>query len=443
MKLRKILAGFLAGAVAVGSMVFTASAAEDTTVATNVALSTISMAADSDNVITGFDGYNWAASLSCDDYSKIEMVYDVTTKGDASALALVINSGESDVNGTSWKDAGDWNLATGTDKKLTIDLSALEGKTFSFIGYQLYGSAAGATGTTDITIKSVTLYAASTTEEEPTPDVPAATDPYIYTYDGSPVELTVAASEWAPNGFAAQKNIAFTPTGFTAKTTTFAELKALYSGLTVKDWAVTNLPDDISTDNLSVSIYIQFKSDYSGWKAIYDTSATFADITEIADTDPIMDMGFQINYNLTADNTATYKAGDVITLNGEEEEPTPDTPAEEEGFDQTKADVEAAAESGDILMQTATFGDVEAVRYTKVVSSKEIENAKSVTFTFESKDANGNVIGTGTYTSNKYYTSLMASGAKVDAPENYVFLSLTVKDIPDGVTLKCTGITLS
>ncbi|MBQ7834696.1 MAG: glycoside hydrolase family 127 protein, partial [Ruminiclostridium sp.] len=137
------------------------------------------------------------------------------------------------------------------------------------------------------------------------------------------------------------------------------------------------------------------------------------------------------------------KGENVITLNGEEEEPTPDTPAEEEGFDQTKADVEAAAESGDILMQTATFGDVEAVRYTKVVSSKEIENAKSVTFTFESKDANGNVIGTGTYTSNKYYTSLMASGAKVDAPENYVFLSLTVKDIPDGVTLKCTGITLS
>ncbi len=419
MKLRKILAGFLAGAVAMGSMVFTASAAGDVTLGAPSNGWGASYDADTKAITyTGaWSGYGWWIDSDYSDYDEIVIEYSSSEIGTVKLVVEYSDDSSSD--------------ATSTDTDGTITVEFDDEKKASVKQIYIQNESVGS-----IILDSATVKASA--EDPGTPDVPAATDPYIYTYDGSPVELTVATADWAPNGFAAQNNMALSPTGFTAQTTTFAELKELYSGITVKDWAITNVPDGIVADNIAVSVYVQYKSDWSGWAATDGTSVTFADLTAIADTDPIMAIGFQLNYNLSADDVKTYAAGDKITVNGAEEEP----PAEEEGFDQTKADVEAAAESGDILMQTATFGDVEAARYTKVVSSKEIENAKSVTFTFESKDANGNVIGTGTYTSNKYYTSLMASGNTVSL-DGYVFLSLTVKDIPDGVTLKCTGITLS
>ncbi len=418
MKLRKILAGFLAGAVAMGSMVFTASAAGDVTLGAPNNGWGASYDADTKAITyTGaWSGYGWWIDSDYSDYDEIVIEYSSSEIGTVKLVVEYSDDSSSD--------------ATSTDTDGTITVEFDDEKKASVKQIYIQNESVGS-----ITLDSATVKASA--EDPGTPDVPAATDPYIYTYDGSPVELTVAAADWAPNGFAAQNNMALSPTGFTAQTTTFAELKELYSGITVKDWAITNVPDGIVADNIAVSIYVQYKSDWSGWAATDGTSVTFADLTAIADTDPIMAIGFQLNYNLSADDVKTYAAGDKITVNGAEEEPTPDTPAEEEGFDQTKADVEAAAENGTVLMQTATFGDVEAVRFTKVVSLEEIKKAAKVVFTFETNDGR-----TGTYESTNYYTSLMASGAKVDAPENYGFLSLTVTDIPDGVTLTCTKIEL-
>lgn len=254
-------------------------------------------------------------------------------------------------------------------------------------------------------VKVTATFKATATEDEPTVDTPTESDTVIW--EGK----TDMGTEWGASVSAAAFEAA---EGDTLKITYTVGSAATYQQLKIMDgdWTPLTAPTTNEWDCVELGA----------------ATTTYEVALNAADAAALTSKGIVVSgYNVTVTK--------IELILAEEEVAT--------GFDQTKADVEAAAESGDVLMQTATFGDVEAVRYTKVVSSKEIENAKSVTFTFESMDANGNVIGTGTYTSNKYYTSLMASGAKVDAPENYVFLSLTVKDIPDGVTLKCTGITLS
>lgn len=124
----------------------------------------------------------------------------------------------------------------------------------------------------------------------------------------------------------------------------------------------------------------------------------------------------------------------TVTVTFEEQE----IEEEEKGFEETKTLVDEAAKNGTVLKQTATFDGVEAVRYTKVVSLDEIKKASKATFSFKTNDGK-----TGSYTTTKFYSALGVSGSSVNAPEGYGFLSLTVINIPDGVELTCTSITLS
>lgn len=124
----------------------------------------------------------------------------------------------------------------------------------------------------------------------------------------------------------------------------------------------------------------------------------------------------------------------TVTVTFEEQE----VEEEEKGFEETKTLVDEAAKNGTVLKQTATFDGVEAVRYTKVVSLDEIKKASKATFSFKTDDGK-----TGSYTTTKFYSALGVSGSSVSAPEGYGFLSLTVINIPDGVELTCTSITLS
>ncbi len=102
-------------------------------------------------------------------------------------------------------------------------------------------------------------------------------------------------------------------------------------------------------------------------------------------------------------------------------------------FNKTAAEFEAA-DAGKIVAQTAIIDGAKAMRFTMLVGMDAIEKAEKVTFTLN----NGTT--TKTYESKKYYTALSASGATVNAPEGYGFVSLTVTDIPDGVTVTCTDI---
>ena len=104
-------------------------------------------------------------------------------------------------------------------------------------------------------------------------------------------------------------------------------------------------------------------------------------------------------------------------------------------FNKTAAEFEAA-DAGKIVSQTATIDGKVAKRFTMLVGLDAIKKATKVEFTLS------NGTETKVYTTDKYYTSLTASGEEVTAPEGYGFVTLTITDIPDGVTVTCTGIEL-
>ncbi len=104
-------------------------------------------------------------------------------------------------------------------------------------------------------------------------------------------------------------------------------------------------------------------------------------------------------------------------------------------FNKTATEFEAA-DAGKIVSQTAIVDGKVAKRFTMLVGLDAIKKATKVEFTLS------NGTETKVYKTNKYYTSLTASGEEVTAPEGYGFVTLTITDIPDGVTVTCTGIEL-
>ncbi len=179
MKLRKLLAGITAAALAVSAMAFSSlsvSAAEEAdvvTVASNVKVEGTFVAngewGSACNVT--FEGYSYNTPLKCDDYTKIEMDVKISSLGNAESISLFINTGDNDKeNPTKWVATA----GTAKDGTLTLDLTKdeLKGKIFSAIGYQLSTSTNDVTDAFngDITINSVKLYKKAAQEPEKTPE---------------------------------------------------------------------------------------------------------------------------------------------------------------------------------------------------------------------------------------------------------------------------------
>ena len=166
------------------------------------------------------------------------------------------------------------------------------------------------------TLNSVgcTGWSCSVTKVEATPvDENGPTEPYVYAYDGSPLTLTVQAANWTESGLAAQLNHNLYPDGFTSGTTTYGDLTAAYTGITVSDWALQNVPNGLDASGFATSVILQYNENYSGWASTDGTSVNFLSLS-IPDDAPIMNIIFQINYNLPVGTT--YKEGDTIVING-------------------------------------------------------------------------------------------------------------------------------
>lgn len=377
MKLRKILAGFLAGAVAMGSMVFSAGAAEGT----NTTLYEF-VAGDADVFSTLV--LNDAAATAINGATS-SVVISVTSENTTNNFYLQ--------SGQDWECFG-WSTV-GTD--LTLDTNTVNGNSKNFISDK-------ATGAWQI------VFSASTKVEKVT-----------VTADGGSAVTGFDAATDCPSGV----EFGNWADSLLIEASTLANAGLDADNLATSKVTITVKDDTTTEDAQQVGIK-------AGWtdveiKNVEVTSATDVEITFTDSASAILTDGLR----LCGKNLIMTKA--VLTV----VEPTEETEETATGFDQTEEAVEEAAANGTVLMQTATFGDVEAVRYTKVVSLEEIKKAAKVVFTFETNDGR-----TGTYESTNYYKSLVASGDTVIAPSGYGFLSLTVTDIPDGVTLTCTGIEL-
>lgn len=86
------------------------------------------------------------------------------------------------------------------------------------------------------------------------------------------------------------------------------------------------------------------------------------------------------------------------------------------------------------VQKTAVVDGTYCDRFVMRVSEADIAKASEVVFTLS------NGTKTVTYTTNKYYTSLTVNGTKTSAGDGYVLLTLTIKDIPEDVTVTCTKV---
>ncbi|MBQ8614735.1 MAG: Ig-like domain-containing protein [Ruminiclostridium sp.] len=128
----------------------------------------------------------------------------------------------------------------------------------------------------------------------------------------------------------------------------------------------------------------------------------------------------------------------IITLTVGEFSDTCTVTVISEGYDKTEASFTADTIVAQTSKSINNDGDVvTARRFVKMVSKASIEDKNLVTFTLSNGTA------TKTVEATSYYTELSASGETVVAPEGYVFLAYTVTDIPEGVTVTCTDITVS
>jgi hypothetical protein len=141
--------------------------------------------------------------------------------------------------------------------------------------------------------------------------------------------------------------------------------------------------------------------------------------------------------NITANNLVI--SGKAVTytkveLNADKK------PAEEPKDDPAE---ESPSYTGDEIKENTIVKQTTAVvdgaynsRLVKKVSADDIKNATEIEFTLSN--------GTKTIkvTSTKCYTSLSANGSSVDAGNGFVFLTYTIKGIPEGVTVTCTDITI-
>ena len=82
-----------------------------------------------------------------------------------------------------------------------------------------------------------------------------------------------------------------------------------------------------------------------------------------------------------------------------------------------------------VTQKTVVEDGVYSQRFIKKVSAKDLVGAKKIVFTVS------NGTKTATYESTKCYSSLNVNGGSLSAGDDYVFLGLTIKDIPENITV--------
>ena len=87
-----------------------------------------------------------------------------------------------------------------------------------------------------------------------------------------------------------------------------------------------------------------------------------------------------------------------------------------------------------VTQKTAVADDVYNQRFIEKVKASELVDATKIIFTVS------NGTKTATYESTKCYSSLNVNGGSISAGDDYVFLGLTIKDIPEDITVTIKGI---
>lgn len=141
---------------------------------------------------------------------------------------------------------------------------------------------------------------------------------YTYAFSQSPIVMTVKAKSDGTLSCETTTDIALPDV--TRGVTTVAELRELYSGVTVNGFSMENSSvDGMTADDLHTSISLLSGTSYDGWYAVTDEDAlTFADMPSDNDDKVVQAVTFHIyleNDTLTA---LGLSEGDIVRLNYDE-----------------------------------------------------------------------------------------------------------------------------
>lgn len=189
----------------------------------------------------------------------------------------------------------------------------------------------------------------------------------------------VDASTWGnPNVTkAAQKNVPVTVAELDGKT--YGDLKGAKFTLAGVDYSGYNLPDGITAANISTSIYIKWGTDASKWSS-NGSPWTIGSLDSVSDTDPIAEIGYQININGDVGGINDMDIDDTIklTLKSSGEEPGGETPTIPEG---TKLVAEANQWSSGALQANVAATVPGITNWTTTAAeADEILGGKAITF---------------------------------------------------------------
>lgn len=99
---------------------------------------------------------SWGKAIKATDYSKVVITYSITNLGNATQLALCLNSGDKNPNGCGWKATSYVTATEGASQTIEFDLSTIGDTSFEWVGLDVLGTSGEAFSGT-ITIDSYEL----------------------------------------------------------------------------------------------------------------------------------------------------------------------------------------------------------------------------------------------------------------------------------------------
>lgn len=148
----------------------------------------------------------------------------------------------------------------------------------------------------------------------------AALTEFQYTFDQSPVAMAVQSAD--DGSLKCEVVTRFPADGVTNGVTTVAELRRLYSGLTVNGFEFSNSSlEGLTADDIHTSISVLSGTDsnsYDGWYAVTDKDTLdFADMPADNDSKVVQSLSFHIYIDGGAVSRLGMKLGDRIYLNSD------------------------------------------------------------------------------------------------------------------------------
>lgn len=148
----------------------------------------------------------------------------------------------------------------------------------------------------------------------------AALTAFQYTFDQSPVAMAVQSAD--DGSLKCEVVTRFPADGVTNGVTTVAELRRLYSGLTVNGFEFSNSSlEGLTADDIHTSISVLSGTDsnsYDGWYAVTDKDTLdFADMPADNDSKVVQSLSFHIYIDGGAVSRLGMKLGDRIYLNSD------------------------------------------------------------------------------------------------------------------------------